>query len=79
MDTLHGKTAVANTVSAGGNGGSPPSSTAPVHGAPQVADADHGDGPYRDGEVTVEEIDESKKGWFAYFQTRDFYIVLLLG
>lgn len=29
--------------------------------------------------VDVEEIDESKKGWFAYFRTRNFYIVLVLG
>lgn len=28
---------------------------------------------------TVEEIEESKRGWFAYFKTKDFYIVLVLG
>lgn len=29
--------------------------------------------------TTVEEVQASKKGWFAYFKTRDFYIVLVLG
>ena len=27
----------------------------------------------------IEDIEESKKGWFAYFRTRNFYIVLVLG
>jgi len=27
----------------------------------------------------IEEIEDSKKGWFAYFKTRNFYIVLVLG
>jgi len=29
--------------------------------------------------VDIEDIDESKKGWFAYFRTRNFYIVFVLG
>lgn len=29
--------------------------------------------------TTVEELQATKKGWFAYFKTRDFYIVLALG
>ena len=41
------------------------------HGAPEMITMEGG--------TTVEEIEESKKGWFAYFQTRDFYIVLILG
>ena len=28
---------------------------------------------------TVQELQESKKGYFAYLRTRNFYIVLLLG
>ena len=33
----------------------------------------------RENVTTVGEIEESEKGWFAYFKTRDFYIVLALG
>ena len=29
--------------------------------------------------TTVDEIEESRKGWFAYFTTRNFWIVLVLG
>ncbi len=75
----NGKTAIAHTVSPGESKGSPLSSAAPIHGAPEVVDVYDGGETYRGGEITVEEIDESKKGWFAYFKTRDFYIVLLLG
>ena len=28
---------------------------------------------------SVEEIEASEKGWLAYFKTRNFYIVLVLG
>ena len=30
-------------------------------------------------DTVVEHVDESKKGWTAYFRTRDFYMVLVLG
>jgi hypothetical protein len=30
-------------------------------------------------EVPADEIDGSKKGFFAYFLTKDFYIILFLG
>ena len=29
--------------------------------------------------TTIDEIEGSKKGWFAYFGTRNFWIVLVLG
>lgn len=32
-----------------------------------------------EGITTAEAIDSSKKGYFAYFNTREFYVVLLLG
>lgn len=82
MDTHNGengKKAVANNVSAGETKGLPLSTAAPVHGAPEVVYLPNGGDAWRSGEVTAEEIDESKKGWFAYLQTRDFYVVLLLG
>ena len=72
----NGKAPVANTVPALETKGSPLTSTAPVHGAPEIvytAAANRVEG------FTAEEIDESKKGWFAYFRTKDFYVVLLLG
>lgn len=75
----NGKTAIANTVSAAETKGSPLSGTTLVHGAPKVVHVHNGGDAWRGGEVTVEEIDESEKGWFAYFKTRNFYIVLLLG
>ncbi|KAH0537591.1 hypothetical protein FGG08_005623 [Glutinoglossum americanum] len=34
---------------------------------------------HRDGVTTVEEIEEKHKSHFAYFKTRDFYLVLVLG
>lgn len=54
------------------------SSSSPVtHSAPEligVQDASHGG-----ADATIDEIDESKQGWFAYFTTRNFWIVLVLG
>ena len=47
----------------------------PSHGAPEVAGGNGIDG----AGPSVEEIDNSRRGWFAYFKTRDFYIVLILG
>ncbi|KAI9871085.1 MAG: hypothetical protein M1830_003328, partial [Pleopsidium flavum] len=52
-------------------------SSSPTHGAPELLDINNGNG-YGEGR-TVEEIEESKRGWFAYFKTKDFYIVLILG
>lgn len=51
-----------------------------VHGVPELAQpANNVISVSREDERTVEEIEESEKGWFAYFKTRNFYIVLLLG
>ncbi|KAL8905835.1 MAG: hypothetical protein Q9171_006519 [Xanthocarpia ochracea] len=47
----------------------------PAHGAPEVTGIDEDTAAV----TTVEEVEASKKGWFAYFKTRDFYIVLVLG
>ncbi|KAL8799248.1 MAG: hypothetical protein Q9223_006222 [Gallowayella weberi] len=50
----------------------------PAHCAPEVTGINEDDDA--DAAVTtVEEVEASQKGWFAYFKTRDFYIVLLLG
>ena len=75
----NGKTPVANTVPALETKGSPSSSTAPVHGPPEIVYNENTQGANRVEGFTAEEIDESKKGWFAYFGTKDFYVVLLLG
>lgn len=37
------------------------------------------DGLYHESPDSVEAIEGSEKGWLAYFKTRNFYIVLLLG
>ena len=56
----------------------PSSSTIPVHGTPEVTGID--DGAEGEGaEETVDAIQKSKGGWFAYLRTREFYLVLLLG
>jgi len=50
----------------------------PIHSAPELIGVKDGlgtQGPRAD----IEDIEESKKGWFAYFRTRNFYIVLVLG
>ena len=68
--------------------GSPGINASPVqHGAPELIGMDKGKGEDENGlgtehgntVLTVEEIEESKKGWFAYLRTRGFWIVLLLG
>lgn len=61
----------------------------PAHGAPEVIGVNNGDSVgvvngsgIDDGygaERTIDEIEASKKGMFAYFMTKDFYIVLVLG
>ena len=54
-----------------------PSPSSVEHGAPEIVGFTN-DIP--EGAVTtVEELEKSKQGWLAYFQTRDFYIVLVLG
>ncbi len=56
----------------------PLSSISPVHAAPEVIGiSDEAERESAGG--NVDEIQASKRGWFAYFKTRDFYIVLLLG
>ncbi|EAS30674.3 solute carrier family 35, member F1/2 [Coccidioides immitis RS] len=51
--------------------------TSPRNDRPN-GDEHEGNGSHQD--VTVAEaLDESKKGYFAYFHTREFYVVLLLG
>lgn len=68
--------------------GSPEMGASPVqHGAPELIGIDKGKGEDRTGlgtehgntGLTVEEIEKSKTGWFAYFRTSGFWIVLLLG
>lgn len=36
-------------------------------------------GLYNETPAAVDEIEASGKGWLAYFKTRNFYIVLVLG
>lgn len=58
---------------AGADGAEPSSSSSPIiHGTPNIIEDSA-------TPTAVEDVDESKKGWTAYFRTRDFYIVLVLG
>ena len=54
------------------------SSSVPVHAAPELLEIDNGAQGESAGDI-ADEIQASKKGWFAYFKTKDFYLVLLLG
>lgn len=58
-----------------GNESDKSSGAASTHGAPEVTGINQDTATM----PTVEEVQASKKGWFAYFKTRDFYIVLVLG
>lgn len=57
-------------------GDAAPTCASPVnHGAPEFIGVNSQTG----ATTTIDEIEESKKGWFAYFGTRNFWIVLVLG
>ena len=49
----------------------------PAHATPELVGVNGATS--KGGATTVGEIEVSKKGWFAYFTTRNFYIVLALG
>ncbi|KAL8692813.1 MAG: hypothetical protein Q9218_002228 [Villophora microphyllina] len=58
--------------------GSPSSGDAtPLHGTPKITDIQGDDS--EENPVTIDELQASRKGRFAYFKTKDFYIVLVLG
>ena len=54
------------------------------HGSPEIAGANH---TGRDGTITVngravttvEELEANKRGRFAFYKSRNFYVVLILG
>ncbi|KAL8697655.1 MAG: hypothetical protein Q9201_007016 [Fulgogasparrea decipioides] len=53
-----------------------------VHRTPEVIEADDKDNapvPDENAVTTTDELEAGHNGWFAYLQTRDFYIVLVLG
>ena len=56
----------------------PLSSSSPGHAAPELIGMSDGAAGESVGE-NADEILASKGGWFAYFRTRNFYLVLLLG
>ncbi len=78
MDGYDGKSSVTRTehfvARPTGKESDKSSGAASTHGAPEVTGINQDTAP-----VTVEEVQASKDGWFAYFKTREFYIVLLLG
>ncbi|KAL8671369.1 MAG: hypothetical protein Q9168_004132 [Polycauliona sp. 1 TL-2023] len=70
-----GKSGLTEHYAPAGNDSDKSSGAAPNHGTPEVT------GIPEDAAAvtTVEEVQATKKGRFAYFKTRDFYIVLALG
>ncbi|KAL8691547.1 MAG: hypothetical protein Q9224_004154, partial [Gallowayella concinna] len=77
MDGHDGKSGATEHYTPAPAGKDSPNSTEvrPVHGVPEVTGINEDAAAV----TTIEEVEASKKGWFAYFKTRDFYIVLLLG
>ena len=79
MDSSYGKGAANQQVLPADDGQLATSSeSSPVtHGAPEIIGVlDRSGGG---GDSAIDEIEESKTGWFAYFTTRNFWIVLALG
>ena len=72
MEHYSGKSPIEQSMPAGDDGGASSSISSPKHGTPNIIEDST-------TATTVEDVDESKKGWTAYFRTRDFYIVLVLG
>lgn len=62
-----------------GQGFSSSSEAKPVHGAPEVVGTNDDANAPEGATTSVDELEATKKGRFAYFKTRDFYIVLVLG
>ena len=78
MEYYEGKGAPERVVPAGDVNIAEPTCASPVnHGAPELIGVNEGS---QTGAITtIDEIEESNKGWFAYFGTRNFWIVLVLG
>lgn len=83
MSSTISKVAASNVAPADEVKESSPTESQRAHGPLESIGTDHHEtavsGASREDERTVEEIEETEKGWFAYFMTRNFYIVLLLG
>ena len=55
-------------------------SPSPLSTSPQDVNIKNGLGEAEAvGGITVEELENSNRGWFAYLRTRNFYLVLVLG
>ena len=59
--------------------GPPSSASSPKHAFPEIIGVDGSERPFGGRVDAVDEVDNSKKGWFAYFKTRNFWIILCLG
>ena len=80
MDTQSGKSsAIEHIDHITGDAKHPPSTnSSPVHTTPELVGISEGAGG-KGAEGIANDIQASKGGWFAYFKTRNFYLVLLLG
>ncbi len=80
MDYPGGKTAVDSVTPADQTEWSSACPSPPgEHAAPHLVGANGGSVGGREAPTSVEEIEATEKGWFAYFRTRNFYVVLVLG
>lgn len=78
MATHDGKGGVSEHYTPTANARGSASSSGPKD-APEIV-KDNGDANIPEGAVTsVDELEASKKGRLAYFKTKEFYIVLVLG
>ncbi|KAI4144306.1 MAG: hypothetical protein L6R39_004240 [Caloplaca ligustica] len=81
MASHDGKGAVAEHYTPAAPRQGSPSSSEPqsVHGAPEIVGTNDDLNATNSAVTTVDELEARKQGRFAYFKTRDFYLVLILG
>ena len=78
MEYYSGKVPTEQVLPAGKAIGASSSTSSPIHAAPELIGVNNGPAT-QNPRADIEEIEESEQGWFAYFRTRNFYIVLVLG
>jgi hypothetical protein len=50
-----------------------------AHASPEIVEAPVDEEHQQETDDIVEAVDKSKRGYFAYFKTKEFYTVMLLG
>ena len=77
MDSFSGKGATERVLPADDSVAVSSSASPADLGAPELIGVK--DGSHVEPDITIDEIEDSNHGWFTYFKTRTFWIVLVLG